>query len=152
MATRGRKRAWKEEGYQARERQKKEKQKASETEGHEGRGRLLKGCIIPVVFVVVPVCRVVEFEHFIKARLVLSYPNSPSSLRHKCFIHCSVNLATKPRKMHEMRSNDAEWLNTEQLDTHNNCLYKTLAHESHNNTHHVTTTIPTCILIISASH
>lgn len=57
------------------------------------------GVYNPVVFVVVPVCRVVEFECFIKAWLGLRYPNSHSSLNHKCFIYCSANLATKPRKI-----------------------------------------------------
>lgn len=66
----------------------KERQTESGTERHEGRKRVYKGSIIPVVFVVVPVCRVVEFERLIKARLVLSNPNSHSSLCHKCFIHC----------------------------------------------------------------
>lgn len=63
----------------------------------------LEGFVIPVVFVVAYVCRVVEAECSIKVWLLFSFQSHTENLSSKCLIYCSVSLAKNKKNMHEMR-------------------------------------------------
>ena len=119
--------------------------KTEKTERHKRqRGRVLKECIIPVLFVVVPVCRVREFERSIKAWLGLSYPVSHSSLSPQVLRSLFCQLGDNPppqiknkKNYMERASKTSRRLNTEQLDNHSNCGYQnTSSCFAFRNTHH----------------
>lgn len=79
---------------------------------------------------VVPICRMVESERWIKAWLGLRHPSS-LSLCHKCLIHCFLcpQRGNKPKK--NAGSEQKRHKTTEQLGIHNNCLYTTYKNRHH---------------------